>query len=47
MDTDTKRFNIPYAPTDTADLYPDAEEEVKHLREQLSRSQAHTLPEKK
>ena len=27
MDTDTKRFNIPYAPTDTADLYPDTDGE--------------------
>ena len=27
MDTDTKRFNIPYAPTDPADLYPDTDGE--------------------
>ena len=27
MDTDTKGFNIPYAPTDTADLYPDTDGE--------------------
>jgi len=27
MDTDTKRFNISYAPTDPADLYPDTDGE--------------------
>ena len=46
MDTNTKRFNILYAPTDPVDLYPD-EEEVKRLREQLARSRAHTLWKKK
>ena len=27
MDTDTNRINMPYAPTDTADLYPDTDGE--------------------